>query len=147
MRLDKRRRVRVEIDHHGREQRLPLDRAALALALELLVDDALMRRVLVDDDDAVGGLGDDVIHFHLRPRRAERCHEVALVRRRGRGRRRGRELGERRLRRLGEPRRRGRSPPVPAGLRVEIRGGGAWRGSSPSRRWTRLDAGPRSGAA
>ena len=28
MGLDQRRRVGVEIDHHGREQRLPLDRAA-----------------------------------------------------------------------------------------------------------------------
>ena len=30
-----------------------------------------MRGVLVDDDDAVAGLGDDVGLVHLRPRRAE----------------------------------------------------------------------------
>ena len=115
MGVDQRRRVGVEIDHHRRQQRLPLDRAALALTLELLVDDALVRRVLVDDDDAVRGLGDDVILVHLRPRRAERSREVALIRRRGRRRRGERDFGEARLRRLGEPRRRGRGAPVPAG--------------------------------
>ena len=51
--VDERRRVRVEIDDQRRKQRLPLDRAALTLALELLVDNALVRGVLVDDDEAV----------------------------------------------------------------------------------------------
>ena len=38
-----------------------------------------MRRVLVDDDDAVPRLGDDVVLVQLRPRRAKRSGEVALV--------------------------------------------------------------------
>ena len=79
MGVDQRRGVGVEIDHHRRQQRLPLDRAAVALPLEPLVDDALMRRVLVDDDHSVLGLGDDVVPMHLRPRRAERSGKVALV--------------------------------------------------------------------
>ena len=54
--------------------------------------------------------------MHLRPRRAERRGEVALIRRRGRRRRGERGFGEARLRRLGEPRRRGRGAPVPAGV-------------------------------
>ena len=53
MRVDQRRGVGIEIDDQRRQQRLPLDRALLALKLEPLVDDALMRRVLVDDDHAV----------------------------------------------------------------------------------------------
>ena len=53
MRLDQRRGVGIEIDHERGQQRLPLDCALLALALEPLIDDALMRGVLVDDDDAV----------------------------------------------------------------------------------------------
>ena len=53
MRLDQRRRVRVEIDHQRGEQRLPLDTPALALALQRLVDDPLVRGVLVDDDEPV----------------------------------------------------------------------------------------------
>ena len=46
VRFDERRRVRVEIDDERGHERLPLDRASIALALELLVDDALVRRVL-----------------------------------------------------------------------------------------------------
>ena len=71
--------VGVEIDHHWRQQRLPLDCAAVAVLLELLVDDALMRRVLIDDDHSVRGLGDDVIAHAPAPapRRAER-QQVAL---------------------------------------------------------------------
>ena len=41
-------------------------------ALQPLVDQALVRGVLVDDDEAVLGLRDDVGLVDLRPRRAER---------------------------------------------------------------------------
>ena len=43
-----------------------------ALALQALVDEALVGGVLVDDDDAVLRLRDDVGAVDLRPRRAER---------------------------------------------------------------------------
>ena len=67
---------------------------------EALVDEALMRGVLVDDDDAVAGLRDDIGAVELRARRAERRGERSVVGSAlagasiGRGRR---ELGERRL--------------------------------------------------
>ena len=41
-------------------------------AFNLLVDDALMRGVLVHDNEAVAGLRDDIGFVNLRPRRAER---------------------------------------------------------------------------
>ena len=87
MRVDQRRRVGIEIDDERGQKRLPLDSARLSLTLEPLIDDALMRRVLVDDDHAVLRLGDDVVLVHLRARRAEGSGEVSLVRpsRRGAG--------------------------------------------------------------
>ena len=57
MRVDQRRRVGIEIDDQRGQQRLALDAALPALALELLVDDALVRGVLIDDDDAVARSG------------------------------------------------------------------------------------------
>ncbi len=87
MRVDQRGGLGIEIHHHRGQQRLPFDCAPIALKLETLVDDAFMRGVLVDDDNAVARLGDDVIFVHLRPRRAKRSGEIALV---GQGRRRGR---------------------------------------------------------
>src|SRR5271166_5013541 len=80
LRLDERRRVRIEVDHERGQQRLPLDPLPLALALELFIDDPLVRRMLVDDDEPIRGLGDDVVPMHLRPRGAERRGEVALGR-------------------------------------------------------------------
>src|SRR5271157_180539 len=71
VRLEQRRRVRVEVDDERGEERLPHDALALALALQLLIDDPLVRRVLVDDDEPVRGLGDDIGLVHLRPRRPE----------------------------------------------------------------------------
>ena len=77
MHLDQRGGVRVEVDDERRQENLPLDVPTLALALKLLVDDALVSRVLVDDDDPVGRLGDDIAIVHLRPRRAERGGKIA----------------------------------------------------------------------
>ena len=94
MRVDQRRGVGIEIDDQWGQQHLPLDRALLALKLEPLVDDALMRGVLVDDDDAVSRLRYDVILVQLRPRRAKRSGEVALAGQGSRRRRGGRDFGE-----------------------------------------------------
>ena len=136
----------------GRQQHLPLDPALLALKLQPLIDDALVRGVLVDDDDAVARLRDDVILVQLRPRRAKRSREVALVGRAAGARARtARTSAKLRLRGLGEAcGRGGRGAPVPAGRIGRRRGmlrAGAWRGSSPSRRSSRRDAAPRSSAA
>jgi hypothetical protein len=63
MRFDQRRCVGIEIDDERGQQSLPLDCAVMALALEPLIDDALMRRVLVDESrpsskrDAAPGSG------------------------------------------------------------------------------------------
>ena len=143
MRVDQRRGVGIEIDDQRRQQHLPLDPALLALKLEPLIDDALMRRVLVDDDDAVSGLGDDVVLVHLRPRRAKRSGEVALAWPRPPAparRARLRRSSLARARRAAAPRARRASP---SGENRTLRGtfaGDAWRGSSPSRRWSRRDA-------
>ena len=87
VRVDEGRRIRLEVDDERVQQRLPLDALPLALAFQFLVDDALMRRVLVNDDDFVRRLGDDVAVVHLRPRRPERRGQVALGGRRRRARR------------------------------------------------------------
>ena len=49
--------------------------------LQPLIDDALMRGVLVDHDHAVAGLRDDVVLVHLRARRAERPVDQVGLRR------------------------------------------------------------------
>ncbi len=48
------------------------DPARGARGLHPLIDEALMRRMLIDDDDAVARLGDDIGLVDLRPRRTER---------------------------------------------------------------------------
>ncbi len=57
---------RIEIDHLGDEQQLPCDSRRGTLALQPLVDEALMRRMLIDDDDAVLRLRHDVGAVQLR---------------------------------------------------------------------------------
>ncbi len=49
-----------QLDRLGDEQALGFDPAALDAALQLLVQDPLVQGVLVDDDHAVVGLGDQV---------------------------------------------------------------------------------------
>ena len=72
----------VQLDHLGQQQGLAGHAAVAELALHALVDQALVGGVLVDDDHAVAGLGDDVGLVHLGAGRAER--EVDRVdRRRG----------------------------------------------------------------
>ena len=62
----------VELDDLGDQQDLPRDAAALERRLHALVDEPLMRGVLVDDDQAVARLRHDVGLVHLRARGAER---------------------------------------------------------------------------
>ena len=62
----------VELDHLGQQQGLARDAAVGHLGLHPLIDQALVGGVLVDDDHAVAGLGDDVGLVHLGPRGAER---------------------------------------------------------------------------
>ena len=45
---------------------------ASACAFQAFIDQPLMRGVLVDDDDAGRGLGDDPVFMQLRPRGAKR---------------------------------------------------------------------------
>ena len=136
MRVEQRRGVGIEVDDERRQQRLALDRALLALALELLIDDALMRRVLVDNDDAVPGLGDDVVLVHLRPRRAKRSGEVSLAWPRppaGPRRARLRRSSPARARPVAAPRARPASPSVGNRTRRDRVAAAAWRGLSPFR--------------
>ena len=62
----------VELDDLGDQQDLARDAGLLQRRLQPLVDEALVRGVLVDDDDAVAGLRDDIGLVHLRARGAER---------------------------------------------------------------------------
>ena len=56
----------VQLDDFGNEERLALDAAIVERPLHALVDEALMRGVLIDDDDAVVGLRDDIGVVQLR---------------------------------------------------------------------------------
>ena len=62
----------VELDHFGQEQDLARDAGRGDRRFHALVNQPLMRRMLIDDDDAVIGLGDDIGLVQLRPRRAQR---------------------------------------------------------------------------
>ena len=70
-----RRGAGIEVDDHGMEQDLALDPAPLPVALQGLVDDPLVGRVLVDEDEAVRRLGDDIGLVELGARRPERRRE------------------------------------------------------------------------
>ncbi len=99
----------IEVDHLGHQKRLGGGLAPGAGVLHLLVDEALMRGVLVDDDEAVAGLGDDVVLVQLRPRRPQRAVEQVIDDRGLMGARIGRRRleagkgGDHRSRRSGPP--------------------------------------------
>ena len=63
----------VEFDDLRDEQDLPRHAGLVDRRLHALVDDALMRGVLVDDDQPVAGLRHDIGLVHLRARGAERA--------------------------------------------------------------------------
>ena len=131
----------VELDDLGDQQDLPRDAGLLQRRLHALVDDALMRGVLVDDHDAVARLRHDVGLVQLRARRAERAVDQ-VWRGFGRDPRVGRRRAgvERRLRGFGEARQRGRAlrqrtrrrvAPVPAAPRRRCSGRNAAMVASP----------------
>ena len=62
----------VELDDFRDEQDLPGDALLVDSGLHALVNQPLVRRVLVDDDEAVAGLRHDVSVVHLGPGGAER---------------------------------------------------------------------------
>ncbi len=63
---------RIEFDHLRKQQPLAGDARTGERGLDALVDQPLVGRVLIDDDDAVLGLGDDVGLVNLAARRAQR---------------------------------------------------------------------------
>ena len=63
----------VELDDLRNQQDLARDAGFFERRLHALIDDALVRRVLVDDDQAVARLRHDVSLVHLRARGAERA--------------------------------------------------------------------------
>ena len=65
----------VEFDDIGDEQDLARDAGFADRGLELLVDDAFVGGVLIDDDETVAGLRHDVGVVHLRARRTKRMIE------------------------------------------------------------------------
>ena len=69
---ERRRLVVAEVDDDRHQQPLAGDAAVRQHRLQPLVDEALVRRVLVDDDDAVARLGDDIVLVQLRAGGAER---------------------------------------------------------------------------
>ena len=95
----------VELDHFGDQQHLAGDAAIGEGPLQPLIDEALMRRVLVDDDERILGLGDDEGVVHLRARSAERIgrlpaassvpHPARVAARRGKRRKRRLALARR----------------------------------------------------
>ena len=71
--LGKQRRiVLVEVDDGGNEKALRGNAAIRQHLLQALVDEAFVRGVLVDDDEAVARLRHDVVLVHLRTRSPQR---------------------------------------------------------------------------
>ncbi len=91
----------VELDHLRDEEDLAGDAAIGERPLQPLIDEALMRGVLIDDDQRVLGLGDDEGVVDLRARRAERIGGAESIVLGEVPARIGARLSERRERRLG----------------------------------------------
>ena len=116
--------VAVEFDDDRDEQSCRAMPPAARNSLQLFVDDALVGGVLVDDDDAVLGLGHDIGFVQLRAGSTEGCGAVLGVHglvRRPRIRGRPAEMIEGRLLGLGEA----------------LSGARQARRASPSRGWVR----------
>jgi hypothetical protein len=74
-----RSRFAVKLNHLGDEEELPGDAAICKGALQPFIDEALVGRVLVDDDQGVFRLGDDEGVLDLRTRRAERVAPLQRI--------------------------------------------------------------------
>ena len=70
----------VELDDVGDQEKLPRHAGLRNCCLEPLIDDALVRGVLIDNDEPIARLRDDVSVVDLRTRRAERMIELIGVR-------------------------------------------------------------------
>ena len=70
----------VELDDVGDQQKLPRHAGLFDGGLEPLIDDALMRGVLIDDNKPIARLRDDVSVVNLCSRGAERMIELIRVR-------------------------------------------------------------------
>ena len=70
--------IRIECDDGRNEQPLRRDATIRQHPLQALVDEPLVRRVLIDDDEAIARLCHDVILMHLRTHRAERAIQQGL---------------------------------------------------------------------
>ena len=103
MRGEPRHVVLGQVDDLRQKQHLRRQRPRPHRLLQRLVDQPLMRGMLVDDDERIARLRDDVVLVDLRPRRAEPGLQQCLVDRRRAGarvaavERPGVELGLRRL--------------------------------------------------
>lgn len=62
----------IKFDDFGNKKDLPCDAAFGKGALHALVDETLMGGVLIDNDNAVFGLGDDIGLMELAPRSTKR---------------------------------------------------------------------------
>ena len=135
----------VELDDLGDQQDLARDAGLVERGLHALVDEALVRGVLVDDDEAVARLRHDVGLVQLRARGAERPVEQ-IGRGLGRPRRARRPTARRRRRPPARPRRSRRSAAARrASGRARIAGRAGERRQSQPRRGVRAPAGtPRS---
>src|SRR4029450_10967078 len=97
---EKRGGVAVKLDDLGNEQKLARDPAVGQAALQPLIDEAFMRRVLIDNDERIFGLGYDKGILELGPRCAERIVRAYRFVGCGIAARVAARLGERRERRL-----------------------------------------------
>ena len=95
------RRRLVQLDHGGDQQYLAGDAGLRQRRFHPLIDQPLMGRMLIDDDQAVGCLRDDVGFVQLRPRSPQGMSTIwsAIGRRRCGGRMQARHVGGARIHR------------------------------------------------
>ena len=70
----------VQLDHFGDQQPWRLTPPSTSACFDALIDQTFVGGVLIDDHDAVAGLGHDIGVVHLRPRRAQRMFGGGSIR-------------------------------------------------------------------